>query len=130
MRRLLLLALLVFMACGEPVTEGYIRQRKFEPAHWEGGYETHTRVVHQCRTVSRYDSLEDEYVTEQECGPETETYQEWESHHHMVDDAWSFKLEECKFNEKKERKCRTGWVSVDETTFHGFENGEHYLDLR
>lgn len=128
MKRLLLLVLLVLVACGEPVTEGYVRERKFEPAHWEGGYETHTRIVHDCDTTTRYDPETGESTTETDCGPETETYQEWEAHHHMVDDAWSFRLEACAFNEKKERKCRTGWVAVDETTYHQYKTGQHYPD--
>lgn len=123
------LALLALVSCGEPPPkEGYVRDKSFEAAHWEGGFETYYTTEYRCHTVSSYNYASKSYKTSQQCGPEMVSRQRWEDHHTYVEDRWKIKLEDCKVNDKGERKCRTGWLTVDQQTYHEYRIGSHYPD--
>jgi hypothetical protein len=122
--KLLVLAVLTaaMMGCGEPPPEeGYVRDRRFVPAHWESGYDTVYTPEYECN--SQYDHASNSY--KQVCGTEMVSRQVYESHHHYVNDAWALRLESCEQKEGKE-KCRQGWKQVDETTYHSFPLGSYY----
>lgn len=116
MRKLfLLIPLLLFGACdSDPeVTEGYVVQKNFEPAHWEGGW------VEVCEN-DWFDTDEDGQIINDDCDTE------WEAHHTHVSDRWKIRLEDCQFNDKNERKCYRSWLTVDEDTFRSYRVGAHY----
>jgi hypothetical protein len=95
------------------ITSGYVVQKNFEPRHWEGGWEE------DCDT-DWFDEDDDGNTLEQDC----DSY--WESHHRRVEDTWKIRLEDCRVNDKNERKCYRSWLEVDEDTFVDFRVGDHY----
>lgn len=116
--RKLAVALMLLVSLGacnsDPeITEGYVVQKQFEPEHWEGGW------VEDCDN-DWFDADDDGDTWEEECDSE------WKPHHHRVSDRWKIRLEDCRVNEKGERKCYRSWLTVDETTFHDFKVGAHY----
>lgn len=116
---------LLLAGCGDPPpTEGYVRAKKFEPAHWEGGYEPYTTVEMRCHSEYDYGSK----TTRTVCGSEPVTHYRWEDHHNWVGDRWKLKLEDCKPNDDGKRKCRTGWLTVDQEDYHSHGIGSHYPD--
>lgn len=117
----IILMIIFIPGCGDPPPEeGYVREKKFEEAHWEGGYESFTNYGYTCGM-----DFEGEYS----CGIRQYTDQRWEDHHTYVDDRWSLRLEFCEQKDGKE-KCRDGWKRVDETTYHKYEINNYYPQPR
>ncbi len=118
-----LLAAFALGSCSHepPVESGYIRERKFEPAHWEGGWRTEYRIQTRCRSTS----INGKYTSQ--CGPESVAHQVWEDQHEWINDRWKFKLEECvKEKEDEKQTCRSGWRSVTELEYERYRLGQHY----
>lgn len=129
MRRTLLLltAVAVIAGCGDPPPkQGTVIDKQYEPAHWEDGYETVYVPEYQCDTVTRYNPMTEGYETHEECGTEMVAHQVYEEHHTYVDDRWKLRLRDCTTDKDGDRKCREGWVTVDETTYHDYNIRSHY----
>lgn len=127
---ILVCIVIAFSACSDPPPEqGYVTDKRFIPAHWEGGYETYYTTEIKCdsRYVSGYGTAPGQYV--QECRPEPASHQRYEDHHEFVEDRWQLHLEDCKV-EKDERKCKRGWRTVSETLYDRYSIGNHYPDPR
>lgn len=124
MRRLagVLAVCAALLACGvdAPPEQGYVRKAEFTPAHWEDGYRSESRYGYHCGLG---------YDGKYNCGLKQYTEQVYEEHHEFINDAWRIFLEDCHVDQGK-NKCRTGWRSVDETTFHKYPVGSHYPDPR
>lgn len=122
MKRLLLIPLLILVACGgePPPSSGYVRDKRFIPAHWEDGYRTESYM--DCSMHLNYEG-----DLEYGCRPATRSV--YEPQYQWVGDRWKILLENCESTEKED-KCRTGWKVVDETTYHDYGVGQHYPDPR
>lgn len=128
-RLALLLCIFALIACGEGApSQGYVKDKKFEAAHWEGGYETYYTYEYRCALETRTDYNTGRQTTEQVCGDEQVSHQRWEDHHIHLDDAWSLLLEECK--ERKGANCRRGWREVTENEYDRYEVDMHYPNPR
>jgi hypothetical protein len=123
-----MVAALALSACNSepPVTQGYIRDKIFEPAHWEGGYEYYTDIEFGCDTESEYNYATGQYETVESCGWEPVEKSRYEPHHTWVDDRYKFQLEACEKNDKGENKCRKGNKTVTESEYDRYQVGQHY----
>lgn len=121
MRRVLVLvaALTLMVGCGgeDPPEQGDVINKEYTPAHWESGYRT--EHYQDCGLHQNIDG-------DLEFGCEPATRQVWEPHHEHVQDRWRLRLRDCTTDDKGERKCREGWLSVDETTYHDYKTGSHF----
>lgn len=130
---LFVIIVVFFAACSSepPVETGYVRDKSFEPAHWEDGYETYYRSEMRCRPVSSYSSYTKSYTYSTRCSTAMVPYQVYEEHHSFEPDRWKLFLENCdKKDDKGKTECRDGWKTVDQTTYHKYEVGNHYPDAR
>lgn len=115
------IAALLLTGCGstEPApTEGYVRAKDFTPAHWEGGWDTVTEE--ECG-FGTYTDMWGDTQTGWHC--EDETRWVWDDHDTWVEDRWRLKLENCDDDPKD---CRSGWVTVDQITYHRYGIDKHY----
>lgn len=115
---------LVFSGCaGEnPPESGYVRNKDFIPAHWEGGYRYESYM--DCGPHLNYDG-----DIEFSCKPATRSV--YESHHTWVDDTWKLFLEDCEPpDEKGKEHCNKGWLEVTETMYNEHSLNSHYPDAR
>lgn len=122
MKRLLLIILLL-AACNSdpPIVEGDVIDKRFEPAHWEGGYDYIPMVRTECHST---------YVngqTQTSCGPQTFMQPIWEDQHEWINDRYRLKLEVCEVKDGK-NKCRSSWRTVTESEYHDYSIGNHYPD--
>lgn len=115
---LAVLALVGCAGCGDPPPEqGYVRDKRFEPAHWEDGYRSESYT--DCGMHMNFEG-------EMEFGCKPATRQVYEARHHWVDDRYKLQLEDC----NDEGKCRSGWRTVTQGEFDHFELGSHYPEAR
>lgn len=125
---LILVVALALFGCGDPAPkEGFVREKKYEPAHWEDGYRTEYRYEYRCHPGYRI-GPDGRSVYTTDCGIESVPYSVYEEHHRWINDQWRLRIEDCKENDKGEMKCRDGWVSVDHDTYVDFRIGRHYPD--
>lgn len=125
-KALALIAVGVLVACGSPPPKsGEVVDKRYEQAHWEGGYRTEYRTQYRCHTNSEYNYSTEQYELKRTCGTESEPVQVYEPHHEWIDDAWFLKLQACKTDDAK-RKCRSGWRSVTENRYDRFDVGDFY----
>lgn len=118
----------VLSSCGSPSPDsGYVIERRFTPAHWQGGWDTRTTMKYVCGNKSEYDYVTGDYESRYTCDYEPDSYMVWEERHTYVDDSWQLKLEDCDEPEgDKEPKCNTGWLTVPESEYDDFPVGVHY----
>lgn len=127
MRKILVILALagIIAGCGDPPPkEGYVRDKRFTPAHWEDGYRT--EYYEDCGYESQYNFSTEKYEMVWDCHQESR--QVYESHHHWAHDDWDLYLEDCKTTDEGKRKCRRGWVDVTEATYERYAIGQHYPD--
>lgn len=125
---LLAMILVALAACGTdpPPDSGYVRERRFVPAHWEDGYRTEYRTEVRCGPTIGYDGK-----TTHTCRTESVPHQVYEAQHEWHPDRWSLLLEDCAPpDEDGKRKCRRGWRSVTEAEYDRYAVGNHYPDPR
>lgn len=113
--RALVLALLLFAACGDPVrvTTGYVVDKDYDRAHWS---DNDTSLFGRdwddkdCDTDWEYQWDTGEYEWEETCK-------------YWYDDRWRLRLKNCYDDPDK---CHEGWVEVDEDEYDEFRRGQHY----
>ena len=118
--RVVFLTLLVASCNSSPsIREGKVVERKFSPAHWEGGYEYYTDYGYTCGI---------DYSGKYTCGVRPHQESRWEDQHIWKDDRFELQLENCERNDKDELKCRRGWITVPESEYGRYAIGVHYPD--
>lgn len=116
----ILLVVVALVGCsGEPMSSGYVRDKQFDPAHWEGGWDFVTRTEEVCKY--RDDGFGfDGYG----CEDEPTTDMVWDEQDTWVENRWKLLLESCS------KGCISGWIWVDQTTYQQYGIGQHYPDPR
>lgn len=129
---IVLVVVILCTGCADPPPEtGYVRDKSYEPAHWEGGYDTYYRSEYSCSPESVYDYNTGRTEYRPSCGYKPVSYTVWDDHDEWVEDSWRLYLEDCKVNDKGENKCKKGWRSVsDESTYDKYGVGDHYPDAQ
>lgn len=117
-------------ACGgdPPPDQGYVRDKEFKPAHWEGGWDTYYTTEYRCHTESEYDYNTGQTRYVEDCGPEQVSHTVWDDHDEWVEDRWRLKLEDCQSDKDGKEKCRSGWKWVTENEYEDYRLGQHYPD--
>jgi hypothetical protein len=122
-----IVAALILVGCGDPPPDsGYVREKRFTPAHWEDGYRTVYVPTFECHTVT--DSGYDGRISyRQVCGTEMQPRYVYEPEYEWVGDRWFLRLENC---DDGHDKCKRGWRAVDHAAYDRYDVGDHYPDAR
>lgn len=111
---LFVLAVSLVSCSNEPLTSGTVTEKKFSPAH----YEDYMQQIYTGQTCTRSGKT-------QICTPRY-TYI-WNTR--LIPDDWDIKIKACGAEAKTDDgSCREEWIDVDETTYHKYEQGNHYPD--
>lgn len=126
-----IVVLIFCTGCAEPPPEsGYVRDKSFTPAHWEGGYDTEYRTEYRCEPSSTYDYGSGKYVYGTSCGFKSVPHSVWDDHDSWIEDRWRLYLEDCTRNDEGKEKCRKGWRTVDSQSYDRYGLGDHFPDAR
>lgn len=108
----------LLLGCGaDAPASGYVRDKNFEPAHWEGGYRHENRYGYKCGI---------DYHGEYTCGMRSYTEDVYEDEHQWINDKFQLFLEDCHNNEDGKQKCTRGWRTVTSGEYDRYRVGSHY----
>ncbi len=132
---LLILICLVAIMCGacsgEAAPEtGTVMNRKYEPEHWEAGYETYYTTEYVCGNKSVYDYNSGKYVNRYSCDFEDVSHQRYEEHHRWYDNEWKLLLRRCEKKDDGKEKCHEGWREVTEDEYDRHNIGNYYPKVK
>lgn len=128
---LLLVICIVCVLCascaGDPPPEtGHVINRKYEPEHWEAGYDTYYETEYVCGYDDVYDYNSGEYKYKYDCDFEDVEKRRYEEHHRWVEDEWSLLLRKCEQKDNGDEKCREGWRDITEDEYSRHDVGDYY----
>lgn len=125
-KRLPIALLLLLLACGPQIKEGYVIDKNFVPSHTNMENVTRYRMVPQfrCHTVSQYSN--GKTTTRQQCGTEmvSQPYSSYEPVYYP--DDWDLHIEKCEVDDRGREKCKRRWIDVTKSTHDSFEIGNYY----
>jgi hypothetical protein len=105
---------LFFTGCTSRPTTGYVKEKQYVPAHWEGAMRQ--RMTGMTCTPNGKNGTT--------CTPTYTTY--WEDQDHWEEQSWELRLENC----YSQDGCRDGWVRVTEEAYGRYDVGQHYPNPR
>lgn len=114
----LMIALISSCDSKPPITSGDVVNREFEPAHWEGGYESY------CGYDYGYNAVAGKFEWHYSCN-----HSRWEDEHRWENDSWRIQIDGCvEYEDDGELKqhCDTRWIDVSERDYDRFTIGTHY----
>lgn len=123
MKKLLLLTLVaIISACGkDPLTEGFVVDKRFEAAHTSTELQPVYRTDYEYRCQSEYDYVSQTY--RQNCGMQPVSRTDYVLMPVYHSDDYNIRI---KFCPPDKDKCEFDWIDVSKEIYDSFKLGDYY----